>query len=57
VTCFVSHYIPFQFKEVIELIDQTSANSVCKCLPRAAKAGTNYATITDILYPLIKTSF
>jgi hypothetical protein len=43
VTCFVSRYIPFQFKEVIELIDQTSANSVHECLPCAAKAGTNYA--------------
>jgi hypothetical protein len=43
VTCLASCYIPFQFKEVIELIDQTSANSVCECLPRVAKAGTNYA--------------
>jgi hypothetical protein len=41
VTCFASHYIPFQSKEVIELIDQTSANSVCECLPHVAKAGTN----------------
>jgi hypothetical protein len=43
VTCFVSCYIPFQSKEVVELIDQTSANTVRKCPPHAAKAGTNYA--------------
>jgi hypothetical protein len=43
VTCFVSCYIPFKSKEVVELINQTSANSVCECLPRRAKAGTNYA--------------
>jgi len=43
VTCFASCYIPFQSKEVVELIDQTSANSVCECPPHVAKAGTNYA--------------
>jgi hypothetical protein len=42
VTCFVSCYIPYQSKEVVELICQTSANTFCERLPHRAKAATNY---------------
>jgi hypothetical protein len=35
-------YISFQSKEVVQLIHQSSANTACVRLPRAAKAGTKY---------------
>ena len=36
-------YIPFQSKEVVQLIHQSSTNTACARHPRAAKTDTNYA--------------
>jgi hypothetical protein len=36
-------YIPFESKEVVQLIHQSSANTAHVCLPHAAKTDTNYA--------------
>jgi hypothetical protein len=40
---FLHSYISFQAKEVVQLIQQSSANTAREHLPRAAKAGTKYA--------------